>query len=69
MELSQCPYDGTALVVEYVAGGSSLLSCEACGATWEHHGAWVGRVREPDLDKARCARDAGFPNVSRDPSS
>jgi hypothetical protein len=58
MELSQCPLDGTDLEVEYMAGGSILLSCPACEAVWERHGAWIGRVREPDPDKARKAREA-----------
>lgn len=58
MELSQCPLDGTDLTVEYMAGGSMLLSCEACDAVWERHGAWVGRVQEPDPDKARRARES-----------
>jgi hypothetical protein len=56
MELSECPLDGTALTVEYMAGGSMLLSCESCEAMWERHGAWVGRVRDADPDKARLAR-------------
>jgi len=59
VELSQCPFDGTALTVEYLSGGSMLLWCEACEAIWERHGAWVGRVREPIPDRARTARVAG----------
>ena len=31
MTLSQCPYDGTAIEIEHLSGGSLLLACPACG--------------------------------------
>jgi len=69
MELTQCPYDGSRLGVEYRSGGSLLLSCEACEAVWERHGAWIGRVREPDLDKATLARDTASQTASQEAST
>jgi hypothetical protein len=56
MELTQCPYDHTAIEAETWSGGSVLLTCPACDASWESHGAWVRRLREPDRDKALAAR-------------
>jgi hypothetical protein len=47
----QCPYDGADLEAEATPGGSLLITCPACDAVWETHGAWVGRLREPDRDK------------------
>ena len=28
-----------------------LLTCVACTAVWERHGAWTGRIREPDREQ------------------
>lgn len=57
MNLSQCPYDGTAIEAEACSGGSVLLSCPRCGAAWEWHSALVRRVREPDPAAVRAVRD------------
>jgi hypothetical protein len=51
VKLVQCPYDGADLEAEVTAGGSLLITCPACDAVWGTHGAWVGRLREPDRDK------------------
>jgi hypothetical protein len=51
VNLVQCPYDGADLEAEVAAGGSLLITCPACDAVWETHGAWVGRLREPNRDK------------------
>ena len=56
MNLTQCPYDGAQVDVEVSSGGTLLLTCAACSAVWERHGAWTGRVREPDREKLRTAR-------------
>jgi hypothetical protein len=56
MNLTQCPYDGAQVDVAVSPGGSLLLTCMACAAVWERHGAWTGRVREPDRDKLLAAR-------------
>ena len=53
MQLTQCPYDRSALTVEHLSGGAFLLSCEVCEAVWERHGALIERVHGPDLDKVR----------------
>ena len=57
VELSQCPYDHTAIAAEVCSGGSVVLTCPACGAAWEWHGAWLRRLQEPDREKMRAARD------------
>ncbi|HTD49898.1 MAG TPA: hypothetical protein VK771_04820 [Acidimicrobiia bacterium] len=57
MELTQCPYDGTPIEAEALSGGSMLLTCSRCSAAWEWHGAWLRRVREPDRDAVRAARE------------
>ena len=59
VNLTQCPYDGAQVDVEVSSGGTLLLTCVACGAVWERHGAWTGRVREPDRDKLLAARRHG----------
>jgi hypothetical protein len=59
VNLTQCPYDGAQVDVEASPGGSLLLTCVACSAMWERHGAWTGRVREPDRDKLLSARRYG----------
>ena len=59
MNLTQCPYDGAQVEVEISSGGSMLLTCVACGAVWERHGAWTGRVREPDRERLLAARSHG----------
>ncbi len=56
VNLTQCPYDGAKVEVEVSSGGSLLLTCVACDAVWERHGAWTGRVREPDREKLLAAR-------------
>ena len=61
MNLTQCPYDGAKVEVEVSSGGSLLLTCVACGAVWERHGAWTGRVREPDREKLAAPRDFTVP--------
>jgi hypothetical protein len=59
MNLTQCPYDGAKVEVEISSGGSLLLTCVACSAAWERHGAWTGRIREPDREKLLAARRYG----------
>ncbi|HUI48843.1 MAG TPA: hypothetical protein VL119_09105 [Acidimicrobiia bacterium] len=56
VNLTQCPYDGAQVSVELTPGGSMLLTCPACAAVWERHGAWTGRIREPDRDLLVAAR-------------
>ena len=63
MELTQCPYDGTAIEVETCSGGSLLLGCPSCDAQWELHGAWLRRVRDPDRERARGARAGKRPTL------
>jgi hypothetical protein len=58
VQLTQCPYDGTRIDAEVVAGGTLLLTCTCCGASWEWHGAWMRRVTEPDREAVREARAA-----------
>jgi hypothetical protein len=59
VNLTQCPYDGAQVEVEISSGGSLLLTCVACAAVWERHGAWTGRIREPDREKLLAARAHG----------
>jgi hypothetical protein len=59
VELTQCPYDHTTIEAEAWSGGSIVLSCPACDAAWEWHGAWLRRVREPHRDKMIAARNRG----------
>ncbi|MDQ1384032.1 MAG: hypothetical protein QOG65_1411 [Actinomycetota bacterium] len=56
VNLTQCPYDGAQIDVEVSPGGSLLLTCAACSAVWERHGAWTGRIREPDRQRLLSAR-------------
>jgi hypothetical protein len=56
VEITQCPYDYTTVEAETFSGGSVIMTCPACEAAWEWHGAWVRRVREPDRDKMIAAR-------------
>jgi len=56
VEPTQCPYDYTPIEAETWSGGSVVLSCPACEAAWEWHGAWLRRVRKPDRDKVIAAR-------------
>jgi hypothetical protein len=58
VQFSQCPYDGEMIAAETVAGGSLLLTCDVCGASWELHGAWIRRVAEPDREAVRVRRAA-----------
>ncbi|HEV7524702.1 MAG TPA: hypothetical protein VGP92_07035 [Acidimicrobiia bacterium] len=64
MNLTQCPYDGAKVEVEASSSGTLLLTCVACDAVWERHGAWTGRVREPDRDKLLVARMHGVPVIA-----
>jgi hypothetical protein len=57
VELTQCPYDRTSIEAEMFSGGSVILTCPACDAAWEWHGAWLRRVREPDRARVLEARD------------
>jgi hypothetical protein len=66
VNLTQCPYDSAKVEVEVASGGSLLLTCVACGAVWERHGAWTGRVREPDRDRLIAARNHGVALVASD---
>lgn len=59
MNLTQCPYDGAKVEVEISSGGSLLLTCVACSAVWERHGAWTGRIREPDRERLIAMRNHG----------
>jgi len=59
VNLTQCPYDGAQVDVEISSGGSLLLTCAACSAVWERHGAWTGRICEPDREKLLAARRNG----------
>jgi len=61
VNLTQCPYDGARIEVEISSGGSLLLTCLACSAVWERHGAWTGRSREPDRERLLEARRHGAP--------
>lgn len=63
VNLTQCPYDGAKVDVEMSSGGSLLLTCIACGAVWERHGAWTGRVQEPDRERLMAARRHGTMSV------
>jgi hypothetical protein len=56
VNLTQCPYDGAMVEVEVFSGDSLLLTCVACDAVWERHGAWTGRVRAPNREKLLAAR-------------
>ncbi|HEV7525116.1 MAG TPA: hypothetical protein VGP92_09125 [Acidimicrobiia bacterium] len=56
MELTQCPYDHTEIEAETFSGGSVVLSCPACAAAWEWHGAWLRRISEPDRARMLAAR-------------
>ena len=58
MEFTLCPYDHTPIEAETRSGGSVVLSCPACDAAWEWHGAWIGRFREPVRERVLAARDA-----------
>ena len=56
VKLQRCPYDGTPLEADAFSGGSYLLSCTGCGATWEAHNTLIRRTTEPDWDRAAEAR-------------
>jgi hypothetical protein len=56
VELTQCPYDHTSIEAETFSGGSVILTCPACDAAWEWHGAWLRRVREPNRSLVLEAR-------------
>jgi len=64
VQLSQCPYDGSALTVEHLSGSTLLLSCDVCESVWERHGALIDRVHGPDLDKVRTAAERNALNTS-----
>jgi len=67
VNLTQCPYDGAQVDVEISSGGSMLLTCAACSAVWERHGAWTARIREPDREKLLTARLHGLTIVPAEP--
>ena len=67
VNLTQCPYDGARIEVEISSGGSLLLTCVACAAVWERHGAWTGRIREPDRERLLEARRGGAPTTATEP--
>ena len=56
--------EGVAITAEVCSGGSVVLTCPACGAAWEWHGAWLRRFREPDREKMRAARSNTKPSES-----
>jgi hypothetical protein len=56
MDLRQCPYDATPVVVETVGPAAVLIACPECGARWEQHNAHVRRIVEPDVDVVRLRR-------------
>ena len=58
MDLTQCPYDGTPIDADAYSGGSVLLECPCCGASWEWHNALVRRIHEPDRERVLEARVA-----------
>jgi hypothetical protein len=64
VELTQCPYDSTPIEAEVLSGGSMLLTCSACSAAWELHGAWLRRVREPDREAVLIAREERSPETA-----
>ena len=67
MNLTQCPYDGAQVDVEISSGASLLLTCAACSAVWERHGAWTARIREPDREKLLTARLHGLTIAPAEP--
>lgn len=69
VKLQRCPYDGTPLDVESYSGGSYLLTCTACEATWEAHNSLVRRTAEPDWERARSARAALANSIRLEPST
>lgn len=52
---SQCPLCGTAVHPEIYSGGSHLLRCANCGASWEVHNSLVRRISDPDWSKVDAA--------------
>jgi hypothetical protein len=68
VKLQRCPYDGTPLDVDAFSGGSYLLTCTSCTATWEAHNSLVRRTSEPDWDRARSARAARANSIRMDQS-
>jgi len=57
VDLSQCPYDHTPVEADAWSGGSIVLTCPACEAQWEWHGAWLRRLTEPNREKMLAARN------------
>lgn len=64
VELERCPYDMSPIAVEGF-GGSFVISCDACGAAWEMHGASLRRLRPPDADTMKVVREGLFPEALR----
>ena len=69
MNLTQCPYDGAMVEVEVSSGDSLLLTCVACDAVWERHGAWTGRVCAPNHEKLLAARRHSLSLALMEPSA
>jgi hypothetical protein len=69
VNLTQCPYDGGMVEVEVSSGGSLLLTCVACEAVWERHGAWTGRVCAPNREKLLAARRHSLSLALLEPSA
>lgn len=61
VEFTHCPYDASPIESEASVGGSTLLFCTTCGATWEWYRTWLRRLREPDRDAVRAARAGRTP--------
>gem|GEM_PF-6081812 len=55
MNFQHCPYDGTPVDVQTYSGGSFVVSCDHCGASWELHNALIRRLTAPDRDAVRNA--------------
>jgi hypothetical protein len=64
MELERCPYDMSPIAVEGF-GDSFVISCDACGAVWEMHGASLRRLRAPGADTMQAVRAGLFPEALR----
>jgi hypothetical protein len=56
VDLTRCPYDGAELAAHILASSALRLQCFVCDAAWERRDTVVERVRRPDRDKLRLAR-------------
>jgi hypothetical protein len=59
----RCPYDASPIDAEAYTGGATLLSCPTCGAAWGWRKTWLRRIREPDPEVIRLARDDDPPRL------